>query len=68
MNHSFEIASESYQQSKIGQWTNSWLVAIRETMLRRIPASILQKKLKKVSLWQVNTWMSDFQKMISNPN
>jgi len=67
MNHSVEVAAESYQQSKMGQWTNPLLVRLRQLLLRKIPASFLQKKLKNVNIWQVSTWMADFHKAINNP-
>jgi 2-polyprenyl-6-methoxyphenol hydroxylase-like FAD-dependent oxidoreductase len=57
------IAKESYQQSKLGQWSHPFLVMLREFLLRKVPASLLQKKLKNVNLWKVEPWLEEFRAM-----
>lgn len=64
--HTTKIANESYQQSKIGQWTNPHLIKIRETMMRLIPASVLQKKLRNVNLFNVQPWIDAFKTQIDH--
>lgn len=63
--HTTRVSNESYQQSKLGQWTHPWLVALRETLLRRVPASVLQGKLRKVNLWPIEPWLSEWRTLVS---
>lgn len=59
--HVSRVAKESYQQSKMGQWTHPLLVLVREWLLRNVPTCLLHKKLKAVNLWDVNPWLQDFR-------
>jgi 2-polyprenyl-6-methoxyphenol hydroxylase-like FAD-dependent oxidoreductase len=59
--HTTKIANESYQQSKMGQWTNPYLVKLRENLMRLVPASVLQNKLRKVNLFNVQPWLDEFK-------
>ena len=56
-----KIAQESYQQSRMGQWTNPLMVRLREIMLRNVPAKVLEKKLRNVNLCDVTSWLEDFR-------
>jgi 2-polyprenyl-6-methoxyphenol hydroxylase-like FAD-dependent oxidoreductase len=64
--HVARVAAESYQQSKIGQWRHPLLVKLREAILRLVPASVLQKKLKKVNVWPIATWVAEFQDRVAS--
>ena len=61
MAHCATIATESYQQSKIGQWTHPLLIMLREMSIRYIPRSFLQKKLRRINMWRVDPWMTKFR-------
>ena len=64
--HTTKIANESYQQSKIGQWTNPYLIKLRETLMRIVPASVLQKKLRNVNLFDAQPWIENFKHQTIN--
>ena len=55
--HTTKIANESYQQSKIGQWSNFILVKLRELILTKTPSFILQNKLKQINIFPINNWI-----------
>ena len=59
--HTTKVAKESYQQSQIGQWKHPFALQVRELILRKVPAFVLEKKLQKVNLWNVNPWLKEFQ-------
>eukprot|EP01117_Protostelium_nocturnum_P001898 TRINITY_DN1245_c0_g1_i3.p1 TRINITY_DN1245_c0_g1~~TRINITY_DN1245_c0_g1_i3.p1 ORF type:complete len:504 (-),score=164.76 TRINITY_DN1245_c0_g1_i3:45-1556(-) len=61
--HTRKVADESYQQSKVGQWTHPFLVSLRELILRKMPNSFFLNKLKKTNLWSSEEWIQRFRNL-----
>lgn len=61
--HATRVANESYRQSKIGQWQRPVMVRLRNTLLRLVPSSVLQRKLTSVNIWpKMEEFLEEFKR------
>lgn len=61
--HTAVIRGESYKQMKLGQLVHPLLVACRELLWRLVPATVLQKSLRKTNVYEVAPYIEEFRRM-----
>lgn len=59
------VAGEARKQLFLGQLTSSWGVWLRETLLRIVPASVLQKTLRK-NIFSVTEYIEEFNRCLTS--
>eukprot|EP00911_Craspedida_sp_UC1_P001007 UC1_evm1s754 len=58
--HTARVRAESYKQMRIGQLVNPWAVWVRESLLRWLPVSVLEGKLRATNSFDVQPWLRQF--------
>ncbi|KAI9145527.1 hypothetical protein BKA69DRAFT_1121359 [Paraphysoderma sedebokerense] len=62
--HVSGVAKESYKQAKLGQLKNPVLVWLRECILKWLPNSFFEKKLRQVNVWDADEAIRELENEI----
>ena len=55
------MQGESLKQMKLGQLTSRVGVWVREKVIKALPASVLQKKLRAANVYDIDSWLVRFR-------
>lgn len=61
MAHTRSVQGESLKQMKLGQLTSRVGVWVREKVIKALPASVLQKKLRAANVYDIDSWLVRFR-------
>lgn len=59
--HTRNVQRESLKQMKLGQLTGRAGIWLRELVLRNLPPSVLQKKLRASNVFDIGPWLDRFR-------
>lgn len=59
--HTKRVQGESLKQMKLGQLTSRAGIWLRELVIRSLPPSVLQKKLRAANVFDIDPWLNRFR-------
>lgn len=59
--HTRSVQRESLKQMKLGQLTSRVGIWVREKIIRALPPSVLQKKLRAANVYDIDSWLDRFR-------
>lgn len=59
--HTRNVQRESLKQMKLGQLTSRAGIWLREVVIRALPPSVLQKKLRASNVFDIGPWLDRFR-------
>ncbi|CAM9168255.1 unnamed protein product [Scytosiphon promiscuus] len=59
--HTTRVQGESLKQMKLGQLTSRAGIWLRELVIRSLPPSVLQKKLRAANVFDIDPWLDRFR-------
>lgn len=61
LTHTRKVQGESLKQMKLGQLTSRASIWLRELVIRSLPPSVLQKKLRAANVFDIDPWLDRFR-------